>query len=588
MSSLSWVVFVAAPKILGSAMAFVLLITSLNLVRRLFSDSSLPSTLPWAGVGEQNSRMGRARANLTSFFRLKELLNEGYVKYSKNDQTYVLPYFINGPQVILPPSQIPWLLAQPDDVLSQEHVNRQFLQSEYAFFRANRVPDPVHLDVIQHQLTKRIGGFADDIVDEVRAVLEDCWGEDTEAWREVRAYDTLLLVITRMSIRVLAGTPLCRDEEFVSVCSNFIRKVALAAAAISLLPDFLKPVFGPVFVLYDYILYRRCRSFLMPIIRERLDRMKSADAEKSPWQDATQHNDFIQWSIDHALARPVANPAELEPRVIAARFAVIAFAAIQSSVITLTNAVFDIAASPGCAASLATMRGEVVRETGEAQTTAAIAAVHNNNDDDDDDDDEDDNEPAGSSSSLSSSSDPSAAAAGCWSRAALARMTHVDSALRESLRVNGFIERGVMKMVVAPGGLALPDGARVPRGVKVGVSGYSIHHDEGNYADAMRFDAFRFARGQQKGHQDGEGEREKRPPQSLVSTSDKFMGFSHGAHACPGRFFATNQLKIALGHIALLYDIEPIPERPVNQWFFGHIAPPLTETLRVRRRKTSR
>jgi hypothetical protein len=53
----------------------------------------------------------------------------------------------------------------------------------------------------------------------------------------------------------------------------------------------------------------------------------------------------------------------------------------------------------------------------------------------------------------------------------------------------------------------------------------------------------------------------------------------------PGRFFATTQLKIALGHIALFYDIEPIPERPVNKWFFGHIAPPLTETLRVRRRK---
>ncbi|KAJ2970508.1 hypothetical protein NUW58_g9674 [Xylaria curta] len=70
-----------------------------------------------------------------------------------------------------------------------------------------------------------------------------------------------------------------------------------------------------------------------------------------------------------------------------------------------------------------------------------------------------------------------------------------------------------------------------------------------------------------------------------MSTSEKFMGFSHGLHACPGRFFATNQMKITLGHMALLYDIEPIPKRPVNPWFFGHIGPPLTETLRVRRRK---
>lgn len=54
----------------------------------------------------------------------------------------------------------------------------------------------------------------------------------------------------------------------------------------------------------------------------------------------------------------------------------------------------------------------------------------------------------------------------------------------------------------------------------------------------------------------------------------------------PGRFFAANQMKIALGHIALRYEIEPIPVRPTNRWFFGHIAPPLGETLRVRRRRS--
>ncbi|KAI1097629.1 GMC oxidoreductase [Jackrogersella minutella] len=47
----------------------------------------------------------------------------------------------------------------------------------------------------------------------------------------------------------------------------------------------------------------------------------------------------------------------------------------------------------------------------------------------------------------------------------------------------------------------------------------------------------------------------------------------------PGRFFAANQLKIALAHIALLYEIKPILPRPVNKWFFGHLAPPLFGTF---------
>ncbi|KAI0533779.1 cytochrome P450 [Xylaria digitata] len=529
-----------APMMVGMAVTFALIITSLNLIRRLFSNASLPSNLPWAGEGKCGTRLGRAKGNLTGFFNLRQLLDEGYVKYSKNDQTYVLPYFINGPQVILPPSQIPWLMEQADDVLSQEHVNRQFLQADHTFFHANMVEGAVHPEIIQHQLTKKINGFADDIVDEVRACLEDYWGTDTEEWREVRAYDTLLLLITRMSIRVFMGLPLCRDEKFLSICSNFIRKVALAAAAISLFPKFLKPIVSPIFTIFDYILYRRCSGFIMPIIHERLNRLRKSGTDKLPLEDPIARNDYVQWAIDHALARPVVNPVELEPRLIAARFAVLAFAAIQSSVITLTNAVFDLAASPDCGASLATMREEVLRETGGPATAEGQST---------------------------------------WSKTVLARMTHVDSALRESLRLNGFIERGIMKMVVAPAGVTLPDGSHIPRGTKVGVSGYSIHHDEANYVDALRYDAFRFARGRE-GAEGG-----KKRPQGLINSSEKFMGFSHGSHACPGRFFAANQLKIALGHIALFYDIEPIPERPVNKWLFGHIAPPLTETLRVRRRK---
>lgn len=54
----------------------------LNLVFRLFSSASLPSSLPWVGTGADNGPLGRARANLTSFFSLKSLLDEGYHKVS--------------------------------------------------------------------------------------------------------------------------------------------------------------------------------------------------------------------------------------------------------------------------------------------------------------------------------------------------------------------------------------------------------------------------------------------------------------------------------------------------------------------------
>jgi cytochrome P450 len=238
----------------------------------------------------------------------------------------------------------------------------------------------------------------------------------------------------------------------------------------------------------------------MPIIQERLASLEGGKNEKLPLFDAKPpvsydinlsfassldcvgnfssdqwQSDYIQWAIDHALAKPIVNSTELDPRLIACRFSVLCFAAIQSSVITLTNTLFDLSASNNCAASLSTMRDEVVKQTSNSS----------------------------------------------WSKASLARMTHVDSALRESLRLNGFIERGIMKMVVAPEGVTLPDGSHIPYGTKVGVSGYSVHHDEELYASALEYDPFRFVT--------PPGGVKK--PLALVTTSDTFLGFSHGSHA---------------------------------------------------------
>lgn len=43
-------------------------------------------------------------------------------------------------------------------------------------------------------------------------------------------------------------------------------------------------------------------------------------------------------------------------------------------------------------------------------------------------------------------------------------------------------------------------------------------------------------------------------PAQLVSPSPAHLGFGYGKHACPGRFFAANEIKIVLCHILLKYD----------------------------------
>jgi hypothetical protein len=157
----------------------------------------------------------------------------------------VLPHILTGPEVVLPISQTKWLIEQPDNVMSQTEVNRQFLEADHTFLHPNIVREPVHPDVIKRELTHKLSGFADGIVEELRLSLDENWGTDTENWREVHAYKTMLDVISRLSTRVFVGEPLCRNKEFLHSARMFDRNVVLPAACLNLLPGFLKPYVLP-------------------------------------------------------------------------------------------------------------------------------------------------------------------------------------------------------------------------------------------------------------------------------------------------------------------------------------------------------
>jgi len=106
-------------------------------------------------------------------------------------------------------AQMDWLLQQPDSVLDQNEVNRQFLQADYTMLHPKVVRDTVHAEVIRRELTKQLGDFTGDVVEEIDFAFIKNWGTDTKEWKEVVAYDTMSDIISRISNRVLVGLPLC-------------------------------------------------------------------------------------------------------------------------------------------------------------------------------------------------------------------------------------------------------------------------------------------------------------------------------------------------------------------------------------------
>lgn len=72
----------------------------------------------------------------------------------------------------------------------------------------------------------------------------------------------------------------------------------------------------------------------------------------------------------------------------------------------------------------------------------------------------------------------------------------------------------------------------------------------------------------------------------LVSTLPEHMAFGYGKYACPGRFFAANEIKLALCQLLLKYDWKMVPGTTVGSFNMGFMAQvDRTSKLLYRRRK---
>lgn len=257
-------------------------------------------------------------------------------------------------------------------------------------------------------------------------------------------------------------------------------------------------IVAPIVTMFDYRRYLRMAKHIIPIWKRRASAPIQDDKQKviifpPPPRNRDQsvnlyQSDYVQWSLD--LADDERDPEERSCNMISRRLAALTFAAIQSSVITSCNLLLDLANSDRTPDLFKLIQEEVGME------------LENEN--------------------------------GAWNKNSLSRMVILDSTLRESMRLGGFVSRGVLKTVSAKDGIKLPGphGAHLPFGTKVGVHAYPVHYDEAIYPRAKQFDPLRFceidtAEKIVEGKTRASGNRGT----PLVHTSPIFMGFSHGRHA---------------------------------------------------------
>lgn len=126
--------------------------------------------------------------------------------------------------------------------------------------------------------------------------------------------------------------------------------------------------------------------------------------------------------------------------------------------------------------------------------------------------------------------------------------------------------------------ITLSDGTVLPKGISVAVPSWGINHDEQIWEDPWEFDGFRHAK-----LRDVPGSELKH--QFATSAPDS-LSFGYGSQACPGRFFASNEIKVILSLVLLKYDFKlDDGVRPDNMFNDTSIMPSMGTKMSFRGRK---
>lgn len=128
--------------------------------------------------------------------------------YSKKHKTYVFPDFSGKPEIIVPRSQIHWLLDQPDNVLSTSEFHYDALEGLYAFTHPHILQDPYHEHVVHKFLPRKLGSTIPGMWEELSGAIDETWGVDTHQWRSICVWENTLVIIPRAVNRMLIGLPL--------------------------------------------------------------------------------------------------------------------------------------------------------------------------------------------------------------------------------------------------------------------------------------------------------------------------------------------------------------------------------------------
>ncbi|KAK7440639.1 hypothetical protein VKT23_016987 [Stygiomarasmius scandens] len=443
--------------------------------------------------------------SIKNCFCTKLAIEEACKKYG--DHLFTFP--LVGQWVVLARTRdhVREIYNAPEDVLSMEAAAEELLQLQHTV-GPQFCHETYHIPAIKTSLNQNLFAILPELVDEIALSFTEIVGKrmvENIEWVPFDGLNTISRIVCRASTRVFLGPLLARNEEYCQLAREFTNDTLNIGPVMKfLIPGFLRPMFGRIYRSV-YGHHRRMVRFLQPIIEER--RIPTPPSKPIP------PNDMLSWLMSTSEDRQHRSVESLAMRMLNVNFV-----ALHTTTKTLTHAVYHLASQPNY---IHILRAEVEQYLG-ADTTQ-------------------------------------------WNKERLGRCAKMDSFFRETLRLNGMGAIWMPRRAMAD--FSFADGTKVSAGNFLATAATVIHEDDSVYAQPRTFDGLRFY-GMRFLKENTVDESSDDWMFRSTGTSESYLSFGGGRHICPGRFFASMEMKCILAYLVLHYDIRmPNSVRPPDEWY---------------------
>lgn len=243
----------------------------------------------------------------------------------------------NPPFVVLPISVIDEIRNLPENKVS-------FLQDVRRMFVSNHTGvgtgGPEVVQAVKNDLTRHIASTLDGLQDEIRYGFDKELGPCNE-WKPIQVYPKMARIVALLSGRVFVGRPLSRDEEWIEATIMYTFLCVEAARKVKSYPGYLQSIVAPFLTDVKRVKEFKDRGgeLLQPMINDQIssDRNEKLGGGKNEDEQGT----MISW-----IMRLTKEGERHDPRALANHQMGLSMAAIHTTTMAVTSALYDFAAHP--------------------------------------------------------------------------------------------------------------------------------------------------------------------------------------------------------------------------------------------------